>query len=73
MRGNADIAVSEQVLDRSMYEPSRIMRSIQYLLDNDVIRIWRDSVLDDAEAPSGRLGETASRRLEAGTDSSPLV
>ena len=39
--------VPEQFLDRkTMYEPSRIMRSIQYLFDDDVIRIWRDSVLD---------------------------
>ncbi len=43
---NNAIAVPEQMLDRSIYEPSRIMRSVQYLLDNDVIRIWRDSVLE---------------------------
>lgn len=37
--------VPEIVLDRSMYEPSRIMRSIQYIFDQNVIRIWKDSIL----------------------------
>ena len=32
------------VLDTKMYEPSRIMRSIQYLIDNNVIRTWNDSL-----------------------------
>lgn len=51
--GNNDsIAVPEEVLDRGMYEPSRIMRSIQYLFDNNVIRIWRDSVLDADVKPA---------------------
>ena len=34
--------------DTKMYDPSRIMRSIQYVFDQDVIRIWRDAVLDYA-------------------------
>lgn len=41
-----DIAtVSQVVLDRSMYEPSRIMRSIQYIFDQNVVRVWNDAVL----------------------------
>lgn len=36
--------VPEPVLDRSMYEPSRIMRSVQYVFDQDVVRIWNDAV-----------------------------
>ncbi len=36
------------VLDTEMYKPSRRMRSIQYLLEKKVIRIWRDEVLDYA-------------------------
>lgn len=45
---NANIAlatVPEVVLDRSMYEPSRIMRSIQYIFDQNIIRVWKDSIL----------------------------
>lgn len=45
---NSNIAlatVPEIVLDRSMYEPSRIMRSIQYIFDQNVIRVWKDSIL----------------------------
>lgn len=37
--------VPQVVLDRSMYEPSRIMRSIQYIFDQNVLRIWNDAVL----------------------------
>ncbi len=37
--------VPEIVLDTSMYEPNRAMRSIQYIFDQDVIRIWRDEIL----------------------------
>ena len=41
-----DLAMVPQVvLDRSMYEPSRIMRSIQYIFDQNVLRIWNDAVL----------------------------
>ena len=28
-----------------MYSPSRIMRSVQYIFDNNVIRIWKDEIL----------------------------
>lgn len=41
------LAIPDQFLDHSTYEASRIMRSIQYLIDGDVIRIWRDSILDE--------------------------
>lgn len=37
--------VPELVLDRSMYNPSRIMRSIQYIFDHNVVRIWKDEIL----------------------------
>lgn len=37
--------VPQVVLDRSMYEPSRIMRSIQYIFEQNVLRIWNDEVL----------------------------
>lgn len=42
-----EIAVVPQVvLDRSMYEPSRIMRSIQYIFEQNVLRVWKDEVFD---------------------------
>ena len=28
-----------------MYNPSRIMKSIQYIFENNVIRIWNDEIL----------------------------
>ena len=37
--------VPKIVLDRSMYEPSRIMRSIQYIFDQNVLRVWDDKIL----------------------------
>ena len=30
-----------------IYDPSRIMRSIQYVWEQDVIRIWNDEILDE--------------------------
>ena len=38
--------VPEAVLDRAMYEPSRNMRSIQYAIENNVVRFWRDAILE---------------------------
>lgn len=35
----------QAVLDRSMYEPSHIMRSIQYMLDQNILRFWDDTIL----------------------------
>ncbi len=58
-------SVPEVVLDRSMYEPSKIMRSIQYVFDNDVIRIWRDDVLEmgvEAEVSALDSNDSPSRR-----------
>ena len=44
---NSDLVVSsELVLDRSMYAPSRIMRSIQYAFEQNVVRIWNDKLLE---------------------------
>lgn len=41
-----DLAMVPQVvLDKSMYEPSRVMRSIQYIFDQNVLRVWNDAVL----------------------------
>ena len=46
-----DVAVAPELfLDRTMYKSSRIMRSVQYLFDGNVVRIWRDEIL---AKPSG--------------------
>lgn len=37
--------VPEIITDRSMYQPSRIMRTIQYIFDQNVVRIWNDDIL----------------------------
>ena len=35
-----------EVLDeKNIYAPSRVMKSIQYLLDKGVVRVWNDEVL----------------------------
>lgn len=39
------VSIPEIVLDRSMYDPSRIMRSIQYVFDQNVVRTWNDEIL----------------------------
>lgn len=38
--------VPQLVLGTEMYEPSRIMKSIQYIFDDNIIRIWKDEILD---------------------------
>ena len=54
--GGQELAVvPEPLLDKSMYEPSRIMRSIQYLLDNGVVRVWNEDVLNNPTAMSGQF------------------
>ena len=47
--------VPELVLDRAMYEPSRIMRSMQYIFDQNVVRIWKDEVLSLTLTSGGDL------------------
>ena len=38
--------VPMEILDeRNIYSPSRVMKSIQYLLDKGVVRVWNDAVL----------------------------
>ena len=37
--------VPQLVLGTEIYEPSRIMKSIQYIIDNNIIRIWNDDIL----------------------------
>ncbi|MBR6329662.1 MAG: hypothetical protein IKR68_08445, partial [Lachnospiraceae bacterium] len=45
---NAELAVVPQwVFGTEMYEPSRIMRAVQYVWEQNVIRIWNDNILSD--------------------------
>lgn len=37
--------VPQLVLETDMYNPSRIIKSIQYVFENNVIRIWNDDIL----------------------------
>lgn len=48
---NQSLAVQnpELVLDTSMYKPSNVMRRIQYLFDQNVIRVWNDKILEQKE------------------------
>lgn len=49
--------VPQLVLETDMYNPSRIMKSIQYIFDNNVIRIWNDDILTaNFSDESHRLG-----------------
>lgn len=62
-RQNNELAtVPEVVLDRSMYQPSRIMRSIQYIFDQNILRIWNDEILLLPHNPNISL--TSSNMLE---------
>lgn len=63
---NSSIAIPEEMLDRSMYEPSRIMRSIQYLFDDNVIRIWRDSVLEGTSEPVEHIPTNEPKEFKSG-------
>ena len=40
-----DVNVPEWVLGNELYKPSRIMKAIQYVWSQNVIRIWNDEVL----------------------------
>lgn len=40
------IETSQFISETAMYRPSRIMRSLQYLTDVNIIRVWNDQVMD---------------------------
>lgn len=46
------IEMAEYVTETYMYEPSRIFKAVQYLVDNNVIRIWNESVVADYQDDS---------------------
>lgn len=46
VKEDALAVVPMEILDeRNIYAPSRVMKSIQYLLDKGVVRVWNDAVL----------------------------
>lgn len=46
VKEDALAVVPMEVLDeKNIYTPSRVMKSIQYLLDKGVVRVWNDAVL----------------------------
>lgn len=46
VKEDALAVVPTEVLDeKDIYAPSRVMKSIQYLLDKGVVRVWNDTVL----------------------------
>lgn len=57
------VTIPEIVLDRSMYEPSRIMRSIQYIFDQNVIRVWKDSILSTSFEDNTRSFNSTTSHL----------
>ena len=42
------IIIPQWVIGTSIYHESRIMKSIQYVWENNVIRIWNENVLQDS-------------------------
>lgn len=52
--------VPQVVLDRSMYEPSRIMRSIQYIFEQNVVRVWNDAIFTITENEDSRIFPNAN-------------
>lgn len=54
----SEIALPEWMFGTEIYEPSRIMRAVQYVWEKNVIRIWNDDVLQ-AENSAGILGARA--------------
>lgn len=56
--------------DTSMYRPSNVVRSVQYLLDNNVIRNWNDAVLEGVTDEDIAASNSAPKRLYAAGDHS---
>lgn len=55
--------VPMEILDeRNIYAPSRVMKSVQYLLDKGVVRVWNDAVLSMPDRNA--LTETQPKLLE---------
>ena len=52
LEGSANVPTpfhSEYVLETYMYQPSRIMRSIQYLTETNIVKIWDEELLEKSK------------------------
>ena len=57
--------VPQIVLDKSMYEPSRVMRSVQYIFDQNILRVWNDTVLNIDDSEEDRVLLETSKSLDS--------
>ena len=48
LRNDCSVADSTYVGDTSIYQDSRIMLKLQALLESNIVKIWEDSILEDA-------------------------
>ncbi len=63
VKEDALAVVPMEVLDeKNIYAPSRVMKSIQYLLDKGVVRVWNDAVLSMPDRNT--LPDTQPKLLE---------
>ncbi len=51
-QSRAIATIPQLVLDHQIYEPSRAMRSIQYVFEQNVVRTWNDKILNLSTEPS---------------------
>jgi len=56
------IEISQYVPETTMYGPSKIMKSLQYLKDDNVIRYWNDEVIEFFEKGNHELDENSVSR-----------
>lgn len=49
VKNSVDIELSKYVFDTSMYEPSRIMKHLQYTTESNIIRFWNDEIIRKIE------------------------
>ena len=52
LEGSANVPTlfhSEYVPETYMYQPSRIIRSIQYLTETNIVRIWDEELLEKSK------------------------
>ncbi len=52
-----DSIIPQWMLGTEIYEPSRILRSIQYVWEQNVIRVWNDAVLESYDNGNKAIGE----------------
>ena len=56
----ASIDISRFIPDTHMYRPSRIMKSLQYLTEVNVIRIWNDQIIEFQHQRKARVKDLSN-------------